>query len=248
MKIQYFNKGVINLFDSQVDNLCKGQLIISNVAYPSAYVRMHRYLATLCLVIAFVCMVILFGPLIFFEMQSWVVKAALPSKVAESKVLENSPTLPIVNKDYILSVNSVEDFKIFIPKINVDSVVIANVDSNSEKEYKEKLKKGVAHAKGSYLPEDNKGPIYLFSHSTDFLWNIEFYNAKFYAVKDLGLGDEIILNYKNKDYIYKITDRKITSPGDLDAIWTSSAHLILQTCYPPGTDWNRLLVYADRVN
>ena len=137
-----------------------------------------------------------------------------------------------------------DEFFLDIPKINLTSNIIPNVDSSNESIYLEKLKDGVAHAKDSYFPGDN-GPVVLFSHSTDTLARIIQYNAKFYALKDLEVGDEIMINFKGQIYTYRVTDKQIINPDQLDLIRQTSAKLILTTCWPPGTDWQRIVVFAD---
>lgn len=136
-----------------------------------------------------------------------------------------------------------DEFFLEIPKISLISTIIPNVDSANEKQYLEKLKQGVAHAKGSYFPGD-EGSIVLFSHSTDTLQNILQYNAKFYALKDLETGDSITIHFKGKVYSYIVSDKKIIDPADLNSIRQSNSKLILTTCWPPGTDWQRIAVFA----
>ena len=136
-----------------------------------------------------------------------------------------------------------EEFFLEIPKINLTSAIIPNVDSANEEQYMDRLKIGVAHAKGSYFPGDN-GPIVLFSHSTDTLAHILQYNAKFYALKDLEIGDDITIHFKGKTFTYKVSDQKIINPTQLDTIRQTNSRLILTTCYPPGADWQRLVVFA----
>ena len=41
------------------------------------------------------------------------------------------------------------------------------------------LRKGIAHAKGTALPNETNGNVYLFAHSTDSLLNVGRYNAVF---------------------------------------------------------------------
>lgn len=138
----------------------------------------------------------------------------------------------------------VQEFNLYIPKINLYSEVVPNVDiTNSDNYNQELLNKGVAHAKGSYLPGDN-GPVFLFAHSTDSLSNILRYNAKFFYINDLEKGDEINLYFNGKQYSYEITDKKVVNPGDVDEVRNSKSNLILSTCWPLGTDWQRLLIFA----
>ncbi|MBI2597554.1 sortase [Candidatus Daviesbacteria bacterium] len=140
-----------------------------------------------------------------------------------------------------------DEFFLGIPKINLTANIIPNVDSTNEPIYLEKLKQGIAHAKDSYFPGDD-GPVVLFSHSTDTIARIVQYNAKFYALKDLETGDEITINFKGQKYTYRVTEKKIISPEQLDVIRQTSAKLTLTTCWPPGTSWQRLVIFADLSN
>lgn len=138
-------------------------------------------------------------------------------------------------------------FNITIPKINLESRVIEGVDPVDELSYKDALTKGIAHAQGSYLPGQG-GSVFLFAHSTNDISNILTYNAKFYAVKDLNPGDQVIINFKGRRYTYEVLSHQVVNPSDLDTIRNSNADLILSTCYPPGTDWQRLITFAKLVN
>lgn len=140
----------------------------------------------------------------------------------------------------------IKDFRLSISKINLESNIVDNVDPKIEDEYKEKLQFGVAHAKGSYLPPEN-GPVYLFAHSTDTIFNIARFNAKFYSVRELVKGDEIKVFFNGKEYRYVVEESFVINPQEVDIIQEAKTDLILQTCWPPGTDWQRLIVLANRV-
>ena len=136
-------------------------------------------------------------------------------------------------------------FSVVIPAIDAKANVIANVDPSKKKDYLEALKKGIAHAKGTYFPGQN-GTIFLFSHSTDSPLNFARYNAIFYLLKKLEIGDEIIVFFADKKYIYKVNEVKVADAGDTSWLEPKSSgeELILMTCDPPGTTWRRLLVIA----
>jgi sortase A len=140
-------------------------------------------------------------------------------------------------------------FSVVIPKISASSNVVANVDTANKEEYLDALKKGVAHAKGTYFPGQNAN-IFLFSHSTDSPLNFARYNAIFYLLNKLEKKDQIIIFFADKRYDYEVTDKFIAEPSDVS--WLSSQEgeekLILMTCDPPGTTWNRLLVVAKPVD
>jgi len=141
-------------------------------------------------------------------------------------------------------------FSIVIPKINANANVIPNVDPGNEPEFQDALQNGVAHAKGTVFP-GHKGNIYLFAHSTDNWWNVGRYNAVFYLLKDVSIGDAAIVYFENVRHNYVVTDSKIVDPTDVSYLVDSQKSpdetLILQTCWPPGTTWKRLLVFAKPV-
>ena len=83
-----------------------------------------------------------------------------------------------------------KDFTIVIPKINAVAPIIKNVDPFNKNEFLGSLKRGVAHAKGTNLPDED-GNVYLFAHSTDAFYNVGNYNAVFYLIGKLEKDDEI---------------------------------------------------------
>jgi sortase A len=140
------------------------------------------------------------------------------------------------------------NFSIVIPKIGANARIIDNVDPSNESEYLEALKKGVAHAQGTAFPGENSH-IFLFAHSTDYIWNVGTYNAVFYLLYKLDKGDEVNLFYKDKRYRYKVVDKKVVDPSQVEYLTRKTNHefLTLQTCWPPGTTLKRILVFATRV-
>ncbi|MBP9718977.1 MAG: sortase [Candidatus Levybacteria bacterium] len=141
-------------------------------------------------------------------------------------------------------------FSILIPKINANATIVPNVDPGNEQEFTDALQLGVAHAKGTVFP-GHKGNTYLFAHSTDNWWNVGRYNAIFYLLKDVEIGDEVIVYFENVRYNYVVTDSRIVDPTDVSYLVDSQTApdetLIMQTCWPPGTTWKRLLVFAKPV-
>lgn len=141
------------------------------------------------------------------------------------------------------------EFGIVIEKINANARVVANVNAGNETEYVKALQQGVAQALGS-TPPGQPGNLYLFSHSTDAPWNIIRFNAIFYLLKELDKGDRVIIFYANKRYDYIVFDKIITQPSDVSYLTNKYDFpvLTLQTCDPPGTLLNRLIVRAKLVN
>lgn len=138
-------------------------------------------------------------------------------------------------------------FSIEIPKIKLVSPIIKGVDATNEKEYRKALTMGIAQAKGSALP-GNKGTIFLFGHSTDYPWNLTRYNTIFLRLDELKKNDLIILKKDGKEYKYLVTEKKVVWPNEVKYIKENiKDQLILQTCTPIGTAFQRLLVFASPI-
>jgi sortase A len=207
-----------------------------------------------------------FGPAIYFEAKFELAKAfSVHYKVAQTskvpsefgiiikEMRRENPTaekslfdsILMGEKEKVLIPQSAE-FSVVVPKIGANEKVYSNVDPNNEEEYLEVLRHGIAHAKGTAFPGLG-GTTYLFAHSTDNFWNVGRYNAVFYLLNKMEKGDEITLFYNGKRFDYVVDDTKIVDPQDTHFIASNLSQgerVILQTCWPPGTAWKRLLVFA----
>lgn len=206
-----------------------------------------------------------FGPAIYYEAMFRIGEArgihyVLPPEPSElGKLMHKTAPPPAPNSllGSVLSNQKVQvitpvdtQFSVVIPKIGANEKVTANVDPANGNEYLEVLKHTVAHAKGSALPGLG-GTTYLFAHSADNFWDVGRYNAVFYLLKDLDIGDDISVYFENKRYNYTVYDKKIVDPsevGYMSANIGQGERLILQTCWPPGTSWKRLLIFAKPKN
>lgn len=136
---------------------------------------------------------------------------------------------------------------ITIPKIFVDEPVVYNVDPNNVAAYTAALKQGIAHASGTSFP-DSGGLGYYFAHSSAPEFRNQF-NAVFYLLGKLEVGDEVFLWHEGKRYEYKVAWTLETTPSDVSFLSKTydKETVVLQTCWPVGTTNRRLLVFAERV-
>lgn len=137
------------------------------------------------------------------------------------------------------------EYGIVIEKINANAKVIPNVNPAIERDYMAALAQGVAEAQGSTKPGEN-GNLYIFSHSTDAPWNIVRFNAVFYLLRELNEGDRITLFYQNRRYDYIVFNKTVARGDDISFLLNryDKPVLTLQTCDPPGTILNRMVVRA----
>lgn len=234
--------------------------ITVSLSLPKVVLPRHTLAATADLASHFtlafaVALALLFaGPIAVLETQSIISRATSNfdhyQTVSEPNLVPS--VTPTPTPEPTPSITSPRDvFSLSIPELGIESTITPNVNPAQPQQYQKALQEGIAHAAGSGLPDqlDVSKTIYLFAHSTDAEWNIARYNAEFYGLKDAAIGQKITLRFWGQDYQYEITDKQIV-PAD-DTTWLmpqwDQEQLVLQTCYPPGTTWKRLLVIAQPV-
>jgi len=151
------------------------------------------------------------------------------------------------------------EFSLLIPKIWAKTKVYKNINPGNYDDYIKVLRQGVAHAAGTGLPggqnptSSRQGGtslgaknIFLFAHSSIFPWEAGRVNPVFYLLNKLENGDMVYLYYQGKRYDYSVIDKKIVDTREVREINNpgNEGLLILQTCWPPGTTFKRLLVIA----
>ena len=158
----------------------------------------------------------------------------------------------------VVKINEIEEkpidstFSVSIPKIAARSKITANVSPYNEKEYLAILANDeVAQSSTSSLPGKGKNnTTYLFAHSTQQSLNMVRKNSVFYLLGELVNGNSIYLQYNGNLYQYKVYDKKIISYKEAEYLNYKDENrevLILQTCWPIGTNWKRLLIFAERI-
>lgn len=205
-----------------------------------------------------------FGPALYYEVQYQIIKirgvrftvaSHLPQeRTALGKLIvtptpfqgQSLGTIIAGPKEQILTPKDT-DFSLIIPKIGATAKVFPNVDPGNEREFLPILQQGIAHAKGSVFPGIS-GTTYLFAHSTDNFWDVGRYNAVFYLLKDLAIGDDIVVFFENRRHNYVVEKSLVVDPSEVSYLTkgqeTGKEQVLLQTCWPPGTTWKRLIVVA----
>lgn len=150
---------------------------------------------------------------------------------------------PIVTK----VIPAFTDFHLLIPSLDISVPVIADVDGGNKDAYFKALQGGVAHFKDTAKPGEGSN-IFIFGHSSYYLWDPGEYKEIFKNLEDIKVGDEIDIWYLSYEYKYKVTETKVVEPSDVSVLKpTSTEQLTLMTCVPPGTAEKRLIVIAKPV-
>lgn len=145
--------------------------------------------------------------------------------------------------------------RIIIPKIgkNIPLVNVEHHEAWSSNEwhkiFMKELEKGIVKYPGSADP-GQAGNSFIFGHSSNFPWAKWSYNDVFALLNELSEGDEIIVYFKQKKFVYIVKDKMVVKPGHVSSLgWdAASKQLTLMTCWPLGTTLNRLLIVTELKN
>jgi LPXTG-site transpeptidase (sortase) family protein len=144
------------------------------------------------------------------------------------------------------------DERVIIPRINKNVPVVGVSSENLikrdwnalEKEIQAALKDGVVHYPGTAQPGQN-GNVVITGHSSYFAWDPGLFKDVFALLHDVNIGDTVIMYYNQKKYVYKVFDKKVIMPDQVDVLTQGGDNrLTLITCTPVGTNLKRLVILA----
>ncbi|GAB3656159.1 hypothetical protein GCM10027589_15660 [Actinocorallia lasiicapitis] len=108
------------------------------------------------------------------------------------------------------------------------------------------LRKGPGHYPKTAMP-GQIGNFVISGHRTT-------YDAPFNKAAELRPGDEILIDTREKQYVYKVTGHKIVQPSELDVIEPVPFHpnakptkkmITLTTCHPKYSAAQRYIVFGE---
>ncbi|MFA1549631.1 class E sortase [Actinomadura chokoriensis] len=128
-----------------------------------------------------------------------------------------------------------------IPRFGEDYefVVIEGVDRAD-------LRKGPGHYPGTALP-GQLGNFVLSGHRTT-------YSAPFNRLGELDRGDRILVDTRDEQYVYKVTDRRIVKPSATEVTAPVPFHpkrkptgrlITLTTCHPKYSAAERMIIFGE---
>lgn len=206
---------------------------------------------TAILLIIIVCIELVYG-----FMPSILAKAGLDGSIFIPSIVETgdsniSPVagLPLAKRSFSeYSEDSVDKsaFYLRIDKIDLFKRVVLNVDPRNKTEYVDSWNYGISHGKFTSTP-DKIGITYLFAHATGNKDDALNQNAWFTNMDQLVIGDEVIIYFNLKKYIYSVSEIIIVDPSATGFYTGASpvAKVRMQFCGPPtGSLSKRTLVDA----
>jgi LPXTG-site transpeptidase (sortase) family protein len=191
-----------------------------------------------------------FGPLIRDELWFFIKETrgqqVLLFSGTSSELDKISPFARFLKASPILVEPVDTDFGIVIERIGVNAPVVKDVSVYIADDYFASLKNGVAHASSSPYPSQEAGNVYVFAHASLNFWKLGKYATVFNLLRKLSYGDKIHIFYEDEIYVYSVIDKERVKGWDTYPLTrpTLGSILTLQTCDPPGTTLNRMVVTA----
>jgi sortase A len=158
---------------------------------------------------------------------------------------KNASATPIITDGTVIG----PEAKIIIPKINLEAGVVADQIDNTDTALWDALEKGVVIYPFTPRPGE-KGNSVLFGHSSNNIFNHGVAKFVFVRLHQLEVGDTYAINYGGKQYVYKIFNKVIVKPNQVEYLYQSPKPVMstLITCDPPGTAYNRLILQAEQIS
>ncbi|MBW6441921.1 sortase [Patescibacteria group bacterium] len=189
-------------------------------------------------------------PLVFFKTQDTVIKPMEKTVLGATTGFKDFDFEEIKKNDSFIDnpTEIPEYFYITIPKLKIENAIVkSEFDGASPDEF-------LGHYKGSSLPGD-PGDSFIYGHSVlPWFFNPKNYKTIFSTLGNLEAGDEITIQYSDKELIYRVEDKATLPPNEVKPLdgwkpkYLNESTVSLMTCWPAGTKTNRLIIRGILVN
>ncbi len=201
----------------------------------------------LIIILGIILMCLAFLPYVYADIRYDVLQILHRKYVLSDKTTSKESVFAHLLQPQNIAIKPVnKDFSIIIEKIGVNAPIVLGVSVTDEAKYTVALKHGVAHAIVSDLPSTDPGNVYLFAHTSFNFWSLGKYATTFNLLRKLNIGDQVNIYYRGNRYIYDVVNKEVMPGWNTYPLTRSVVEpiLTLQTCDPPGTTLNRLVVTA----
>lgn len=189
-------------------------------------------------------------PLVFFKTQDDTSGAAESTVLGVASGFRKFEFIELSSQDkqVITFEKTPQYFYLSIPKLGIKDALVETNSTNLSPE------DSLGHYNGSALP-GKTGNAFIYGHSVlPWFYNPRNYKTIFSTLGDLQTGDEIYIDYDNKELVYKVEGQEVLLPNLVDPLaeWKSKylneSTITLMTCWPAGTKTKRLIVKATLVD
>jgi sortase A len=213
--------------------------------------KARKTLSTILIILGALLILLSLGPFIQQEIFFYIgeLKNQDFTLAPSEQTVEDSPFARLISTKQIKLDPVDTDFGLVIERLGINVPVVKDVSVSDTDAYMAALEHGVAHAMVTGYPSRKPGNVYIFAHASLNFWRLGKYATVFNLLRHLTPGDLIHVFYQGETFVYRVVNverykgwntypltRKVLEPL-----------LTLQTCDPPGTTLNRLVVTAKLV-
>lgn len=162
--------------------------------------------------------------------------------------LSTPQSLPNETTVHIQDSKTWQPNRLLIPSLGLELPVLY-AQAKNETAFQKALQYGVVHYPGT-AQAGEAGNVYIFGHSSDYLWSKGDFKSAFTLLPQLQIGQTIILtNSQGQAFTYEVVEKFVTSPNNTSVLDQDSAkrQLTLQTSYPLGTALKRYIVRSELI-
>ncbi|MFC1700319.1 sortase [Patescibacteria group bacterium] len=139
-------------------------------------------------------------------------------------------------------------FYLSVPRLGIqDALVETNSTNLSPTD-------SLGHYNGSSLP-GKIGNAFIYGHSVlPWFYNPRNYKTIFSTLGNLQIGDEVYIDYDEKELTFKVEGQEVLTPNLVDPLgewkpkYLNESTIVLMTCWPAGTKTKRLVVKATLID
>ncbi|MEK7515252.1 MAG: sortase [Patescibacteria group bacterium] len=175
---------------------------------------------------------------------------AAPGTIIRDDSLAGIPTLfPLA--DDISQRPLPSNARLVIDRLGVDAPIVFDVPPKNNDIYA-RLEDGVVHYNNSVKPGQD-GIAIVLGHSSAYPWYRGQYGSVFALLGKLNPGERFYVRYEDgRTFIFEMKKSIVFNPFADDARLTeleqtNTPSLVLLSCWPVGTNYRRIAVYAERV-
>ena len=149
------------------------------------------------------------------------------------------------------------DNRLIVPKLGKSVPMVEmsteNIEGENwadlEEQIQDGLRKGVVHYPGTAVPGQT-GNVFITGHSSYYPWDPGKFKDVFALLGQLEIGDEFMVYYDQRKYVYKINEKFEVYPDNVEVLQQPSDKKIatLMTCTPVGTTLRRLIIRAEQIS
>jgi len=180
---------------------------------------------------------------IYANIRYWLAPGTI---VSENTIPSSLPLVPDVKFKPLP-----DQAQLVVDHIGINAPIVFGIPTDTDTIYKA-LEQGVVHYSDTVKPGMD-GLAVILGHSSAYPWYKGKYGSVFALLSKLRVGDKFYVRYSDsRFFVFEVKDSIVFNPFSNDSRLdeferVSGSSIILVSCYPVGTNYQRIAIRADLV-